>query len=158
MNNRRRLQAARASVEAEAQMVLAVADREAVKEKAREAKKVLARFRKRGSSIQEAVRKLIDEYQAGHADAVALSNLGVMINPEIVRVNSARALRSALMPLRKELGLSLVPPLERHRFPDLFGSWTDSAERQISVILNEPPEVLTAPAELAEVVKQAMGN
>jgi chromosome segregation ATPase len=76
--NRRRLKAARCSVEAELQMVLANAEREATKEKAREAKRLLAIFRERGAGIEAGLRKVLADYHGIQADMATLGR--VLIN------------------------------------------------------------------------------
>jgi hypothetical protein len=141
------LQAARATVEAELQMALAVAECEAAKAKAHEAKKVIVILRKRGSEIDAGLRKLLEDYTAIQADMAALSNLGATrINSELVKANCRRAMRSALIPIRSDLEMPLVPPLERRTFSELVGAWAGTAERMIEAILKQP-DATVAPAE-----------
>lgn len=135
------MQAARGSVETELQMALAVAEREAVKEKAREAKKIVAALRKRGTDIHAGLLKLLEDYTAIQSDMSALSGLGVTrINPELVRAKCRRAMRAALMPIRTDLEMPMVPPLERCTFSDLAGAWAGTAERTIEAILKQAEE------------------
>ena len=141
-NSRRRLQAARASIEAEVQVAQATAETEARKERACEAKKIVAIFRKRGSEIDTGLRKLLEDYTAIQTDVSALSGLGAtQINPRAVKVNCERALRAALM--RTGLELPPVPPLERRTFTELVGSWSIGAERWIEAVLKETEETAT---------------
>ena len=99
-NNRRRLQAARKSIEAELQIALTVIEREAVKEKAREAKKILAVFSKRGAAIEAGLRKVLADYMGIQTDIAMLANLGMTrISPQLVKSNCKRAFRAALIPI-----------------------------------------------------------
>ena len=151
--NRRRLKAARCSVEAELQVTLAVAEREAVKERAREARKLLATFRKRGTAIEAGLRKALADYTGIQADMATLANLGMTrINSGLVKANCRRAFRAALIPIRQDLEMTLVPPLERRSFADLVAAWGGTTERLINGILNEPEEIPahTQPAEALE--------
>jgi hypothetical protein len=158
LNNRRRLQAARKSIEAELQIALTLIEREAVKEKAREAKKILAVFSKRGAAIEAGLRKVLADYMGIQTDMATLANLDMTrINPELVKANCKRAFRAALIPIRTDLEMTLVPPLERRGFADLVDAWAGSAERLINAILNEPEEV-SAPTPPAEAVEQAQAG
>ena len=153
--NRRRLKAARCSVEAELQVTLAVAEREAVKERAREARKLLATFRKRGAAMEAMLRKILADYYGIQADMATLANLGMTrINPGLVKANCRRAFRAALIPIRQDLEMTLVPPLERRSFANLVAAWAGTTERLINGILNEP-EGVSAPTQPAEALEQA---
>ena len=158
LTNRRRLQAARKSIEAELQIALTLIEREAVKQKAREAKKILAMFSKRGAAIEAGLRKVLADYMGIQTDMATLANLDMTrINPELVKANCKRAFRAALIPIRTDLEMTLVPPLERRGFADLVDAWAGSAERLINAILNEPEEV-SAPTPPAEAVEQAQAG
>ena len=153
-NTRRRLQAAHAAVESEIQLALAAAETEAARERAKEAKKVLAIFRKRGAELDGEVQKLLRGYDAIQQDMSALAGLGATrINPQMVKANIRRAMRSALMPVRTDLEIPPMPPLERRTFSALVGAWAGAAERWIDGILNEPEGDL-APTQPAEAVEQ----
>jgi hypothetical protein len=153
-NNRRRLKAARASIESEIQMALAGAERKAVKEKAREAKKIIAQLRNRGVDVDTIIRNLIDEYNSIAADVVALAALGAsQIKLRLVQLGCERALRAKLASI-KDLELRPVAPLERREFASLTNTWTVGAERWINSILNEPAEEPTA--TVGPAVKQAL--
>lgn len=134
--DRRRLLAARVSVEAELVVAQAIVDCEAAKTRAREAKEITEVFRERGAKIDAGIRAFVDEYFNLRSDAAALARLGVGINSELVRVNSLRALSAALQ--RTDLGLPKVSPLQRHSFAELVGVWAATAERWIATTLNEP--------------------
>ncbi len=152
LRHRRRLQAARASVEAELRMAQVVADREAVKGKAREAKKIVERLRSRGPSIGQALHRALNEYVAIQSDMAALAGLGMTrINPELVKANCRRAFRAALTPIRTDLEIALVPPLERRGFTELVATWADATEQTIEIILNEPEDVSASTAPTAAV-------
>jgi len=118
------------------QATLVAAEVEVRKEKAREAHKILATFRKRGAEIDNGLRKLLQEYMAIQADMSALCALGVTrLSPDLVRANSRRAIRSALQPIRADLEMSPMPPSEQRTFSLLVVPWADSAERTINAIL-----------------------
>jgi vacuolar-type H+-ATPase subunit E/Vma4 len=68
LNNRRRLQAARSSIEAELQAAIATVKWEAKKKRAREAKKIVANLRQRGPNIGLALRTALQEYDALQED------------------------------------------------------------------------------------------
>ena len=137
LSDRRRLQAARVSVEAELVTALAVIEREAEKARAGEAREINEVFRKRGVDLDAGIRTFVDNYRSLRDDAAALANLGVRsINPELVRVNTLRALSAALQ--GTDLGLPLVPPLQRHSFSSLVDKWANFADRHIATVLGEP--------------------
>jgi hypothetical protein len=51
---------------------------------------------------------------------VTLANLGMTrLNPDLVKANCRRAFRAALIPIRTDLEMTLVQPLERRTFSDL---------------------------------------
>lgn len=138
-------------------MALAVAEREAVKEKAREAKKIVAQLRNRGADVDATIRKLIDEYNSIAGDVAALAALGAsQINPRLVQLGCATALRAKFMSI-KELELQPVAPLERREFVSLTNTWAVGTERWINSILNEPAEA-TVQTELAAVAEQAQAG
>ena len=142
-------------------MALAVAEREAVKEKAREAKKpsgvVGHRLGARGADVDATIRKLIDEYNSIAGDVAALAALGAsQINPRLVQLGCATALRAKFMSI-KELELQPVAPLERREFVSLTNTWAVGTERWINSILNEPAEA-TVQTELAAVAEQAQAG
>src|SRR5262249_38062480 len=121
-NSRRRMKAARASIDAEVQLVQTAAAAEARKNKAREAQKILETLRKRSTDIDAALRKLVEDYTAIQADMAALCALGATkVNPELVRAVCRRAMRSALQPVRTDLEVSSMPPSERRTFLQLVG-------------------------------------
>jgi hypothetical protein len=158
LNNRRRLQAARASIEAEIKMAVAAAERDAVKAKARKAKDILATLRKRGAAIETGLRNVLADYAGIQADMAMLADLGMTrINPELVKANCRRAFRASLTPIRTDLEMTLVPPLERRSFGNLVGAWSGNVERTIGAILNDDPQEVPAeePADPAAVVGQA---
>jgi hypothetical protein len=106
-NSRRRMKAARASIDAEVQLVQTTAAAEARRDKAREAQKILEALRKRGADMDAGLRKLVEDYTAIQADMATLCALGATkINPELVGANCRRAMRSALQPLRADLEMS----------------------------------------------------
>src|SRR5215471_6827775 len=91
-NSRRRMKAARASIDAEVQLVETAAAAQARKDKAREAQKILETLRKRGTDIDAALQKLVEDYTAIQADMAVLCGLGATkVNPELVRANCRRA-------------------------------------------------------------------
>jgi hypothetical protein len=143
--SRWRLKAVRNSIETEIQQAQAIADREAVKEKARQAKEVVARLRSRGVDMDATVNKLLDEYNAIESDVRELVDLGATrTNVRLVQLACARALLTKLGQI-KDLDLRPVPPLERREFAPLTAGWAANAERWISATLNEPTQ--PAPAE-----------
>lgn len=148
----RRLQSARAAIEGELQMAMAVADHETMKEKAREAKKIVAQLRNRGADVDATIRKLIDEYDSIVADVAALAALGAsQINLRLVQLGCERALRAKLASI-KELELRPVAPLERREFASLTDAWAAGGERWINSILNaeEPTTPTGADRSVAE--------
>ena len=156
LSHRKRLQAARASVESELQMVQSVANRETLKEKAREAKKIVERLRNRGPNIGQALRTALQEYAALQEDMASLAGLGMTrITGELVRANCRRTMRAALMPIRTDLEMPIVPPLERRTFSELVGAWSGTAERWIESVLNQPEAVTSQVEPLA--AEQAPG-
>jgi hypothetical protein len=156
IEKRRRLQAAREGIEAEIRMALAAADREEVREKAREAKKIVARLRNRGADVDATIRKLIEEYNSIADDVAALSALGVsQVNLRLVQLGCERALRAKLTSI-KDLQLQPVAPLERREFASLTDTWAVGAERWINSILNEPAKAMVQ--MLAPVAEQAQAG
>lgn len=153
------LQSAREGIEGEIQQAIAIVNREATREKAREARKLLATFRQRGREMDTALHKLLDDYAGIASDMATLTSFGVTrINGEMVKANCRRAMRSALIPIRQDLEMTLVPPLERRSFSDLVSAWSGTAEQIIKTILHEPEET-TAPAPaVAPAVEQAVGG
>ena len=150
--NRRRLQAARASIEVELQMATSLAEREVVKQKAREAKRIVAQLRDRGADIDATMCKLINEYNSIADDVAALAALGAsQINLRLVQLGCERALRAKLMSI-KELELRPVAPLERREFASLTDAWAAGAERWINSILkaDEPTTPAGADRPVAE--------
>ena len=103
----------------EIQQAQAIADREAVKEKARQAKEVVARLRSRGVDMDATVNKLLDEYNAIESDVTELVDLGATrTNVRLVQLACARALLTKLGQI-KELDVRPVPPMERREFAPL---------------------------------------
>lgn len=138
VNWRRRLQVARAGVEGELAAALALEKTEENKARAREAREINAIFRKRGADLDTGIRAFVDNYKSLRDDAAALANLGVRsINSELVRVNSLRSLIAALQ--RTDLGLPMVPPLQRHSFASLVEKWASMADGWIASVLSEAP-------------------
>jgi hypothetical protein len=130
------MQAARASIEAEVQMVQSAAAAEALKDKARKAQKILGVLRKRGADMDASLRKILEDYTAIQADMALLCALdATKVNPELVRAVCRRAMRSALQPVRTDLEMPAMPPSERRTFVQLVGPWADSAERTIAATL-----------------------
>ena len=134
---RRRLKTARVGVEAELATAVAIKRAEEAKSKAREAQEVLRIFRERGSAIDQAFQRAIDEYFNLLADAQRLENLGATINADLVGANCRRVVRAALRRLKIE-GVDAVPPLDRHSFSELTGKWAGTADRWIAGVLGEP--------------------
>ena len=157
MATRRRLKAARSSVEAELQTALVLERTEETKSKAREAQKILATFSKRGAAIEAGLRKVLADYAGIQADMATLSDLGMTkVNPELVKANCRRAFRAALIPIRTDLEMTLVPPLERRGFSDLVAAWSGNVEQTIRTILKDDPQEApaSAPAQSVAAVKR----
>ena len=73
-----------------------------------------------------------------------LANLGMtQINSELVKAKDCRrAFRAALIPIRTDLEMTLVPPLRRRRASlILLCFWAGTTEQMIRTILSEPEEV-----------------
>jgi hypothetical protein len=147
LNTRRRLRAARYSIEGELQVALALERSEETKAKAREAKKIVALLRHRGAAIDATIFKLIGEYDSIAADVNALVALGAsQINLRLVQLGCERALRAKLMSI-KELELRPVAPLERREFASLTDGWAAGAERWINSILKADEPTTPAGAD-----------
>jgi predicted amino acid dehydrogenase len=154
LNSRRRLQAARAAVEIEIQEALAATDREAARQRAREARQILESFRQLGAEIDNGARKLLSDYAKISTTMARLVDLGAArISGEMVKANARRALMAALIPIRNDLELKLLPPGERRTFADLVRVWSASIEQAIN--RNDPHEAPTpAAANGSAVVEQ----
>jgi hypothetical protein len=155
IGKRRRLEAAREAIKGEIQQALAAADREAARERAREARKILEKFRQLGAEIDNGVRKLLTDYEKISTTMARLADLGATrISGEMVKANTRRALMAALIPIRNDLELKLLPPGERRTFSDLVRIWSASIEQAIN--RNDPQEAPTpAAANGAPIVEQA---
>jgi DNA repair exonuclease SbcCD ATPase subunit len=155
IGKRRRLEAAREAIKEEIQQAVAAADREAARERAREARKILESFRQLGAEIDNGVRKLLADYEKISTTMARLADLGATrISGEMVKANTRRALMAALIPIRNDLELKLLPPGERRTFSDLVRVWSASIEQAIN--RNDPQEAPTpAAANGAPIVEQA---
>jgi DNA repair exonuclease SbcCD ATPase subunit len=151
---RRRLEAAREAIKGEIQQAQAAADAEKTRERAREARKVLESFRQLGAEIDNSARKLLADYARISSTMAALADLGATrISGEMVKANCRRALMAALIPIRNDLELKLLPPGERRTFSDLVRVWSASIEQAIN--RNDPQEAPTpAAANGSAVVEQ----
>ena len=90
-----------------------------------------------------------------------LSSLGMTkVNPELVKANCRRAFRAALIPIRTDLEMTLVPPLERRGFSDLVAAWSGNVEQTIRTILKDDPEEApaSAPAQPVAAVEQVQAG
>jgi hypothetical protein len=144
IGKRRRLEAAREAIKVEIQQALAAADREAARERAREARRILESFHQLGAEIDNNVRKLLTDYEKISTTMARLADLGATrISGEMVKANTRRALMAALIPIRNDLELKLLPPLERRTFSDLVRAWCAGIEQTIN--RNDPQET-PAPA------------
>jgi hypothetical protein len=154
LTNRRRLQAARASIEAEINIALATADREAARERAREAKKLLEEFRQLGVETDDGVRKLLANYARLHSMMAEFDSLGVTrISGEVVKANLRRALRTSFIQVRQDLEIPSMPPLERRTFGDVIRAWAASIQQGIARA--DPPEAPAPTPPVAPIEQQA---
>jgi hypothetical protein len=88
--------------------------------------------------------KLLADYAKVSTTMARLADLGATrISGEMVKANTRRALMAALIPIRNDLELKLLPPGERRTFSDLVRVWSAGIEQTIS--RNDPQET-PAPA------------
>jgi hypothetical protein len=101
------------------------------------------------------VCKLLADYAKISTTMARLADLGATrISGELAKANTRRALMAALIPIRNDLELKLLPPGERRTFSDLVRIWSASIEQAIN--RNDPQEVPTpVAAETVSVVEQA---
>jgi hypothetical protein len=119
--------------EGEIQQARAAADAEKARERAREARKILESFRQLGAEIDNDVCKLLADYAKISTTMAMLTDLGTTrITGEMVKADARRALMAALIPIRDDLELKLLPPGERHTFARLVRACSASIEQTIS--------------------------
>jgi hypothetical protein len=113
--------------EGEIQQARAAADAEKARERAREARKILESFRQLGVEIDNDVCAKISTTMAMLADLGA-----TRITGEMVKADARRALMAALISIRDDLELKLLPPGERRTFAGLVRACSASIEQTIS--------------------------
>jgi hypothetical protein len=137
---RRMLEAALESSKAELLQAQAEANREVARKRMKEAREIVASFRGIGAEIDDNMRKVLAGYQKIQTVMAQLTNLGVVrFSGEVVRANVRRAMRSSLLPIHRDLEMSLVPPLERRTFRQIVSAWVANIERMIAMGEGEAP-------------------
>jgi hypothetical protein len=137
---RRMLEAALENSKAELLQAQAEANREAARERMKEARRIVDEFRGIGAEIDDNMRKVLAGYQKIQTVMAQLTNLGVVrFSGEVVRANVRRAMRSSLISIHRDLELPLMPPLERRTFDGVVTAWVSNIERMIAMGEGEAP-------------------
>jgi hypothetical protein len=137
---RRMLEAALENSKAELLQAQAEANREAARERMKEARRIVDEFRGIGAEIDDNMRKVLAGYQKIQTVMAQLTNLGVVrFSGEVVRANVRRSMRSSLISIHRDLELPLMPPLERRTFDSVVTAWVSNIERMIAMGEGEAP-------------------
>ncbi len=136
------VQTVEAAIAEAARRVRAAADasrRQAERDKARQARAILARLAHRFAAIDAGLRQAADNLRAVQSDFRSLGAFGAAVpNGKLIEVNSRSAVYAALA----GLGLDVPPiaPAARHSFESLGAGWLASIERWAAGILDAPAD------------------
>jgi hypothetical protein len=137
---RRMLEAALESSKVELIEAQNEVNREAARERMKEARKIVDQFRGIGREIDDDMRRVLENYKKIPMVMAQLTNLGVVrFSGEVVRANTRRAMRSSLVSICRDVETSLVPPLERRTFDQIVSAWVANIERMIAMGEGETP-------------------